>query len=84
MPTLIIHGTGDKTVKIDATGRAAAAGIPGSTLLEYDGAPHGLFASHKDRFIADVLNFVKTTNYQPSVTGRGSVLKPRVTTSQVV
>ena len=59
VPTLIIHGTDDKTVPIDASARAAAAGIPGSTLIEYEGAPHGLFASHKDRLIADVLQFVR-------------------------
>lgn len=59
VPTLIIHGTDDKTVPIDASARAAAAGIPGSQLIEYDGAPHGLLASHKDRVIADVLNFIK-------------------------
>jgi len=59
VPTLIIHGTDDKTVPIDASARAAAAGIAGSTLIEYEGAPHGLLASHKDRLIADVLKFVK-------------------------
>ena len=59
VPTLIIHGTEDKTVPIDASARAAHAGIAGSTLIEYDGAPHGLLASHKDRLIADVLKFVK-------------------------
>ena len=58
VPTLVIHGTADKTVPIDAAGRQAAKGISGSTLIEYDGAPHGLVASHKERFIADVLNFV--------------------------
>ena len=58
VPTLIIHGTDDKTVPIDASARAAAAGIANSTLIEYDGAPHGLFASHKERLIADVLRFV--------------------------
>src|ERR1700734_2412219 len=49
VPTLIIHGTGDKTVPIDAAGRAAANGIAGARLLEYDGAPHGLLAPHKER-----------------------------------
>ena len=60
VPTLVIHGTGDKTVPIDAAGRAAAAGIPGSTLLEYEGGPHGLLASHKDRIQADVLRFLRS------------------------
>ena len=35
MPTLILHGTADKTVPIDATARPAAAAIPHSTLVEY-------------------------------------------------
>ena len=58
VPTLIIHGTADQTVPIDTSARAAAAGIAGSTLLEYDGAPHGLLASHKPQLIADVLQFL--------------------------
>jgi non-heme chloroperoxidase len=60
VPTLIIHGTDDKTVPIDAAGRAAARGIAQSTLIEYDGAPHGLFATHKERFTQDLLNFVRS------------------------
>lgn len=59
VPTLIVHGTADKTVPIDATGRAAARGIPHARLLEYDGAPHGLFATHKDRLTADLLAFLR-------------------------
>ena len=60
VPTLIIHGTNDKTVPIDTSARPAAAGISGSRLIEYEGAPHGLLASHKDRLIADVLQFVRS------------------------
>ena len=59
VPTLIIHGTGDKTVPIDTSARAAAKGIAGSRLIEYDGAPHGLLASHKDRIKSDVLGFLR-------------------------
>jgi non-heme chloroperoxidase len=59
VPTLIIHGTADKTVPIDASGRAAATGIVGSTLLEYEGAPHGLFATHKARLTDDLLSFLR-------------------------
>ena len=58
VPTLIIHGTGDKTVPIDAAGRAAAKGISKSTLVEYDGAAHGLFATEKTRFTKDLLDFL--------------------------
>jgi len=59
VPTLIIHGTSDQTVPIDAAGRAAAKGIANATLIEYDGAPHGLFATEKDRFTKDLLDFIR-------------------------
>ena len=58
VPTLVIHGTSDKTVPIDATGRVAAKQIPGAELIEYDGSAHGLFATDKDRLIADVVGFL--------------------------
>ncbi len=58
VPTLIIHGTEDQTVPINASSRLAAKGIRGNTLIEYDGAPHGLFATHKDRLSQDLLNFI--------------------------
>ncbi|MEO7913495.1 MAG: alpha/beta hydrolase [Roseiflexaceae bacterium] len=59
VPTLIIHGTADKTVPIDPAGRAAARGIPHAKLIEYDGAPHGLFATHKQQLTKDLLAFLK-------------------------
>ena len=59
VPTLIIHGTSDATVPIDPTARAAAKAIPGARLIEYDGAPHGLFATHKDRLSQDLLDFLR-------------------------
>ncbi len=58
VPTLIIHGTGDQTVPIDAAGRSAAKLIAGSRLLEYEGAPHGLFATEPDRLNGDLLAFL--------------------------
>lgn len=58
MPTLIVHGTGDQTVPIDATARAAARAIPGSTLIEYDGSAHGIFGSDRERLTADLLTFL--------------------------
>lgn len=59
MPTLIIHGTADKTVPIDASARMAARAIPQATLLEYEGAPHGLFASEKEQLARDILEFLR-------------------------
>ena len=59
VPTLIIHGTADKTAPIRAAGRAAAAGIANSKLIEYDGAPHGLFATDKVRLTKELLDFIQ-------------------------
>lgn len=58
VPTLVIHGTSDKTVPIDATGRKVAATVPGASLVEIDGGPHGLLASHKTEVASAVLDFV--------------------------
>ena len=58
VPTLVIHGTADKTVPIDATGRAAAKAIAGADLIEYEGAAHGVFASHKTQLIDDLIRFL--------------------------
>jgi non-heme chloroperoxidase len=59
VPTLVIHGSADKTVPIDATGRRAARMIPSAKLIEYDGAPHGVFATHKAQLTDDLLRFLK-------------------------
>lgn len=59
VPTLIIHGTSDQTVPIHASSREATKGIANSKLIEYDGAPHGLFATHKEKLTADLLAFLK-------------------------
>jgi pimeloyl-ACP methyl ester carboxylesterase len=58
MPTLVIHGTADKTVPIDATGRAVAKAVPHSRLIEYDGEAHGVFATQTERLKADLLAFL--------------------------
>ena len=58
-PRLIIRGTADKTVPIDAAGRPAAKAIANSTLKEYDGEPHDLFVTSKDRLTVDRLDFLR-------------------------
>jgi pimeloyl-ACP methyl ester carboxylesterase len=59
IPTLIIHGTGDVTVPIDSSARLAAQLVPGATLLEYEGEPHGLTATAAQRLNDDLLLFIK-------------------------
>lgn len=57
-PTLVIHGTDDKTVPIDATAREVAKAIPSAKLIEYSGSAHGVFATDKERLTGDVLAFL--------------------------
>jgi len=59
VPTLVIHGTADKTVPIDATGRVVADQVSGAKLIEYDGSAHGVFATDKERLIEDVCAFLE-------------------------
>lgn len=59
VPTLIIHGSADKTVPIDATSKHTAKMITESHLIIYDDAPHGLFITDKDRLNQDLIEFIK-------------------------
>ena len=60
VPTLIIHGDDDQIVPIDAAGRASAELIKDSKLIVYEGAPHGITDTHKERLNADLLAFVRS------------------------
>ena len=58
VPTLVIHGTKDETVPIDATGRAVADQVESATLIEYEGEPHAVFATQTERLGDDLLEFL--------------------------
>jgi pimeloyl-ACP methyl ester carboxylesterase len=57
VPTLIVHGDRDASAPIDLTGRKTAALIDGSSLVVYEDAGHGLYASDHDRLNADIIAF---------------------------
>lgn len=58
IPTLIIHGTADKTVPIDASGRQSAKLVPSAVFKEYDGEPHGLHVTAMERLNQDLIEFL--------------------------
>lgn len=58
VPTLIIHGDDDKTVPFEASGQLTHQMIPHSELLVYEGAPHGLFVTEKERLNDDLISFI--------------------------
>ena len=59
VPTLVVHGSADRTCEIETTGRRVAQLIPGAELKVYNGAAHGLFITHMDRFNSDLLTFIR-------------------------
>ena len=58
MPTLVIHGDADTSQPI-AVARDVAAAIPTAHLVEYAGAPHGLFLTERTRLAADLVRFAR-------------------------
>ncbi|CAD0005737.1 alpha/beta fold hydrolase [Flavobacterium chungangense] len=58
VPTLIIHGDDDKNVPIELSSEKTAAAIPNNTFIVYEGAPHGLFYTEKDKLNQDLLDFL--------------------------
>ena len=58
-PVLIVHGDDDKLNPLDKTGRKTAAAIRGSELKIYEGGPHGLIITDRDRFTQDLLAFTR-------------------------
>lgn len=60
VPTLIIHGQEDQLVPIANSALLQQKLIRAATLKVYPGAPHGLAVTHRDRFNADLLDFVKS------------------------
>jgi len=58
VPTLVIHRDKDASAPVDLTGRPTAQLIPNAQFKLYQGAPHGLFVTHKERLNADLVRFV--------------------------
>jgi non-heme chloroperoxidase len=60
VPTLIIHGDDDQLVPIGDSAMLQQKLIRNARLKVYQGAPHGLAVTHRDRFNSDLLAFVKS------------------------
>jgi len=58
-PVLIVHGTEDRILPIDATGRAFHAALPTAEYHEIDGAPHGMLWTHATEVNDILLAFVQ-------------------------
>ena len=58
VPALIVHGTGDNILPIDATGRRFAKALPTATYVEIEGAPHGMLWTHAAEVNDVLLDFL--------------------------
>jgi peroxiredoxin len=58
VPTLIVHGTGDRILPIDATGREFSKRLPNAKYVEIEGAPHGMLWTHADEVSKLLVEFL--------------------------
>ena len=58
VPTLIVHGTADRILPIDATGRLFSKLVPQAEYVEIEGAPHGLLWTHAAEINEVLLGFL--------------------------
>ncbi|MBD7994904.1 alpha/beta hydrolase [Arthrobacter sp. Sa2CUA1] len=58
VPVLIVHGTADNILPIDATGRQFAKALPSADYVEIEGAPHGLLWTHAAEVNEALLKFL--------------------------
>jgi non-heme chloroperoxidase len=58
VPALIVHGTADNILPIDATARRFKDLLPDATYVEIEGAPHGMLWTHAAEVNAALLEFL--------------------------
>src|SRR5215211_4585920 len=69
VPTLIVHGDDDQIVPIAASAYRPSKLVEDATLKVYEGAPHGLPVTHRDRLNEDLLAFLRSEIHQPGRRG---------------
>jgi non-heme chloroperoxidase len=60
VPSLIIHGSEDHTVPIKISSDKSSQLVPDNQYIVYEGAPHGLFYTHKERLNEELIEFITT------------------------
>jgi non-heme chloroperoxidase len=77
VPTLFIHGDADKTVPFKNSAERAVKLVPNAQLVTYEGEPHGLNITSKDRLNRDILTFVDGLPVQEDYDSSESESQPR-------
>ncbi|GGY51287.1 alpha/beta fold hydrolase [Streptomyces omiyaensis] len=58
VPALILHGTADRILPVEHTGRPFHRALPSADYVEIEGAPHGLLWTHADEVNEALLAFL--------------------------
>ena len=58
VPVLIIHGDSDKIVPVKISSDITSDLLPGAEYIVYEGAPHGLFVTQKERLNENLIQFI--------------------------
>jgi non-heme chloroperoxidase len=77
VPTLVLHGDADQIVPIADSALLSAKIIKNATLKIYEGAPHGMCTTHKERVNADLLTFIESYYPEDMLQRRQSDTSPR-------
>ena len=59
VPTLVVHGDGDRIVPLAASGARTARAVKGARMVVIEGAPHGLNWTHADSLNGELLDFLR-------------------------
>jgi pimeloyl-ACP methyl ester carboxylesterase len=59
VPMLFIHGDRDASIPLEITSGPASRLVKNARLVVYEGAPHGLYITHKDRLNCDIAEFAR-------------------------
>lgn len=59
VPTLVLHGDSDAIVPFEVSGKRSHEMLPNSSLALIEGGPHGLNATHANRFNRELLDFLR-------------------------
>ena len=79
VPALIIHGDNDKIVPAATSSEVSAKLIPNNQYIVYEGAPHGLFFTDKNRLSHYLASFINTGTpavFEPTYAAGGAVILP--------
>ena len=69
VPTLILHGTGDRILSVDGQGRRLHAALPAARYVEIDGGPHVMCVTHAAEVNRELLAFLA----DPTASTEGAV-----------